>query len=254
MNRFLINTLTVWLALAPALVGADGYSTEYEHQAVDESKVRRILAHSDLVKAEDIWYASGEETYWKSPSCVAFRDLYTFSKPVQSSPGIWRGKQIHIEEHSESAEHPTCTELQATIKQTLDTASFIDPVEMHPDESYDGLVPGVFLTDLRISDSELLMLARLIPEALSCLEKKTNSCGYETLHRGTAPTYMLFPAIKTGKLTSIFLVHVVPTNQYYYELRFDTKRDYGYQVALDVYYRGEAVSKVVLSDPILYVG
>src|SRR5690348_2834272 len=103
MNKHLIlSALLIGLVLAPALVGADGYSTEYEHQAVDESKVRRILAHSDLVKADSIWYASGEETYWKSPSCVASRDLYTFSKPEETSPGIWRGEQIHIEEHSKN--------------------------------------------------------------------------------------------------------------------------------------------------------
>ena len=251
--RRLLAAVLLSLVLGTAL--ADGYSTEWSYARLENDKAQIILADSPELKTIEPWYAYGEETYYKSPGCAVYRELYVFSKPQKSSPGIWRGKRTHLEQIHNDVTQKTCNDMHVNFDPRKDdTASFIDPDQMQPDGSDVGLLPGVFLTDPKFTDEELVSLSKVIPQILACL-KKQQSCSFEIEQERTdlAPSYMRFPALKLEKLESISSAYDERGEQHY-EIRFGMQYNYPYQVILDIFHKSSTITKVVLTGPMLYFG
>lgn len=232
---------------------ADGQTHTYGEKQMDEAKARRALAEIPGSKMDDVWFATGLEDYYKSPACIIGRNIYVFTKPSFVVPGLYRGKRTYInQDDTGTAGAFVCNKLKIGHHGfTADTASFIPPEDIHPDESLDGNEPGLFQVDAKVTDKELLALAPVIQQVQACL-KDAKSCPFK-LDNDIKFTkdHVLIPAIKTKNLTLMGLKTDPTTGKEYYELFFTEEPPQFGAIAMDIYYRNEAVTKVSMTDEVL---
>lgn len=178
------------------------YSKGTETRVLDEAAARRFLTGLPDINVKDIWFATGGEEYLKSPTCITGGGVWVYTKPEVSSPGLYRGRVSYFEE-SEDTDKPTCGELRKHFVLSVPVASFIDPDAMHPEEAFDGQVPGIFHVDGEISDQQLMQLADSISKIRACLKSGT-ICAFSI--NGSAlnhPDYDLDPKLKVENLTQV---------------------------------------------------
>lgn len=245
MHRFyaLLPLCLLAAAYIPA-AQADGYSKGYSQETLDEATARRALAEIPGFKMGDVWFATGNENYYKSPACVTERGIWVFTKPVATSPGLYRGRVSYVEESPENRDKPTCNQMKKGVALSVPTASFVDPDTMHPEEAFDGQVPGVFHVDGKISDSELLKVAAAIPKIRSCF-KSDSSCPYKIDKSALMnKAYAITPALKVENLLQLNFVSDPNASIRHYEMIFANDSPYGGAQALDIYCKDGEITKI----------
>lgn len=149
-----------------------------DSHVMDEARARQILATVPQFDMSQVWFATGGE-YWNSATCLAGRDIFAFTRPEPSSPGIWRGKKLFIRQPVPGV-HPDCADPDAFSQDpsaSVDTVSFTDPGQLHPEEDEGGLEPGISEVRGGISDEELRRLALGIAQLRSCVSER-KGCGF----------------------------------------------------------------------------
>lgn len=224
---------------------ADGYSKGYDQETLDEPAARRALAEIPGFKMDEVWFATGLEDYYKSPSCVTGRDLFIFTKPEKSSPGLWRGKKSFFMTRIKSPDNVDCSHSDYSRVYAVDSGSFIDPDTMRPEEALDGEVPGIFEMRDKISDGELLGLAKDIETLYTCLNK--SNCPYTVdLKYMGSHAYEYKSAVKLKNLLSIAKTEQDAPACYTVMSAMEVR--YGGLVVIEICYSDSKVSKVTMSD------
>ena len=232
---------------------ADGYSTGYSQQTLDEAAARRALASVPGFKMDDVWFAAGMENYYKSPSCITGRSIYVFTKPTNTAAGIWRGKKAYVEQDPPDRSKITCNEFKPDPRGgfEVNTASYIDPDDIHPDEASDGQVPGIFQIHEGITDEELTTISKEIADVRSCLMKE-HECGYQiTKELGHTTDHDLTAALKVKNLLTMSVGKPPDTGTTCYSMIFVDEKLYSGAVGVDICYLNGKVSDVTLNDDIV---
>ena len=193
-------------------------------------------------KMDGIWFATGVENYYKSPACITSRGIWAFTKPKLTSPGLYRGRVSYVEESPLDKDKLTCNQMKKEVALSVPTASFVDPDTMHPEEAIDGQVPGIFHVDGKITDDELLSIAKAIPVIRECFKAKS-SCPYKIDEDVVnVPAYAITPILKVANLLQLDQIQSPDDSVVHYEMIFSEEK-YGAR-ALDIYYKGESIVKV----------
>lgn len=226
------------------------YIPEHKEYLIDDAKGRRILADVPHIALDQVWFITGSEfSDPENPKCLTGRDVVMFSKPERSSDGVWRGKKAFL---TQKPEKPCSKDMDTSPGAfDIDTATYTDPANQHPEEAWDGNVPGIFQIYDGITDAELLKLKDVIAEVHSCL--KDDKCPYPITYGWKWHTkhYDLTPAIKVAQLLTLSIQDDYRTHKPCYSMVFAQDNPWSLAVGMSICYRNEAVSKVELDDEIL---
>lgn len=227
------------------------YIPEHKDTVIDDAAGRRYLTDVPNIDISQIWFIAGNRYFDdKNSVCLRARDLWLFSKPIRSSDGIWRGKKAYI---TQMPEQPCSKEvITSPGNLDIDTVTYTNPDSQHPEEAWDGNVPGIFQIYGGITDAELLKLKDAITQVHACL--KDGKCPFPISTDGLNHTkhYELTPTLKVAQLLTMQTQPDYKTGKPCYSMVFayDSALDVG-AVGMDICYLGESVSSVRLDDDIL---
>lgn len=231
------------------------YSKGSEDRTLDEARARRMIAEIKGIDISQVWFATGTESYYRNPNCVNGASIWLFTKPTLSSSGIWRGKKGYIAEKTKDNSEMSCGRLvvdSPDFLMNIPTASFRDPASMHPEEAWDGIVPGIFQVYNNISDDELNFMADVIAQVRECISKDSK-CPF-AIERGDVymSKYDLVATIVTGQLAYIQEQPSGTPGKPCYSMIFDQPGPWAGALAMDICYRGDKqVTKVTLSNDVV---
>jgi hypothetical protein len=212
---------------------------------MDDSRARLVLATVPGFDMTQVWFATGSE-YWSSGSCLDGRDIYAFTKPQLSSPGVWRGKKLYVSQPTLDS-NAKCADPDAfryDHDSTITTVTFTDPGQLQLDEAWDGAEPGLFEVRGDIGDDDLRKIVGTMEHVRMCLKRQA-TCDYPIDHDDLMhwTDRELAAAIDPEKLLSLGPGFDFKPNDPCYSMVFEISA-WGGAFGMGICYQGEVVSKV----------
>jgi hypothetical protein len=250
-SRVTVYLIALLAMIAPATVQANDYSKwdiytlpiGIYNNFIDNSKAHRILANVPGIKVKDIWFAQGIEHFRKSPGCITSRAIWVYSKPVLSTPGLYRGIVSLIIESPKNQKHAVCNQMNTQIAVSIPTASFQDPNNPHTIETLNDEYIGVFRVDATIPDSTILDIDAAIPSISKCITSKS-SCPYNIDKTLSGPTYRITPVLKSERLEELNLVDDTNDGTLHYKMLFAGVSALVDSITLDIYYKDNKITRI----------
>jgi hypothetical protein len=223
-----------------------------DSKTMDDSRARLILKAVPGFDMTQVWFATGAE-YWSSGTCFDGRDIEAFTKPQLSSPGIWRGKKLYVSQPTLDSK-TKCADPEAFRYDptfSITTVTFTNPDKLRLDEAWDGAEPGVFELRDGITDDELRKIAAVIDQVHSCVQKQS-ACPYpiDKDSRVTPSDSEVVLAVATENLLTASIDNDYENGKPCYSLVFQ-KGTYQGALGMDICYRNETVSKVVVGGMVI---
>ncbi|HEY1773841.1 MAG TPA: hypothetical protein VGH91_11695 [Gammaproteobacteria bacterium] len=221
-----------------------------DSHTMDDARTRLILKTVPGFDMSQVWFATGAE-YWTSDTCLRGRDIEAFTKPQLSSPGVWRGKKLYVSQPTldSKAECADPDAFRYDPDSTIATVTFTDPDQLHPEEAWDGLEPGLFEVRDNVSDDELRKVASAIAEIHACLEKQA-VCAYPITRSSRGWTdNVLAGGMDTKNLLTMAIEKPDENGESCFSMITETDTNEGAYGA-EICYRNGKISNVVVGDEI----